>query len=566
MSKQNLLKGTLILTVANLINRLLGLVNQALVLRLMGSEGYGLFQLAIPIYLLLLILTTAGIPIAISKLVAEEHARGNFLKARKVLQWSVLRLGLTGLVVALGLALILPKLGNKVMVDPRAGWCLLVLLPSIPISAVSSALRAYFQGIQNMTIPAAGQIIEQIVRVLTGLYLAARMSPWGIPLAAAGYASGIVFGEACGCLLLTIFYLRENNLSKFRTKYSPSQVPSAEPKSVQKPIQLQDSLFTKIWSIAGPVTFTRLTAVILLNVEAFLIPNQMLLLGYSRSESTAIYGLFTGVALTLISIPSIFTTAISTNLLPAVSAAWVRKDWLWLKDRLSRILGYTVMAGLPVLVILGIFPNEISTLIFKVNGAAIPVRILAMGGIFLYLLQTTNGILLGLGKAKRVLANTFIFALVRISGIYTLTSIGIMLQQGNGAFAQSSIPFLNLLEGQLVNLGLVTIFNNGLGVIALAYIISFVIGAALNFIPLYRRFIAWNLSMNIIIPMMAAAGMGCLMLKIVDQIPKTILVTAPILVQVMVIGLFSYFILLIAGGSIKVGEVRKLLFSSAFRK
>ncbi|NLC06866.1 MAG: oligosaccharide flippase family protein, partial [Syntrophomonadaceae bacterium] len=154
MSDQRLIKGTLVLTMANLINRLLGLVNQVLVLRLIGSEGYGLFQLAIPIYLLALVITTAGIPVAVSKLVAEELVRGNQWSARQILRWSVIRLGIIGLGFAITLAILLPSAGSKIMADPRAIWCVLVLIPALPITAISSALRGYFQGIQRMTIPA----------------------------------------------------------------------------------------------------------------------------------------------------------------------------------------------------------------------------------------------------------------------------------------------------------------------------------------------------------------------------------------------------------------------------
>ena len=126
MAKQNLVQGTLVLTGANLFNRILGLINQALILRFIGSEGYGLFQLAVPIFLFMLILTTAGLPVAISKRVAEENTRGNLSQARQILGWSARRLGLTGLLLAGGLIIILPGFGPRLMADPRAGWCLLV--------------------------------------------------------------------------------------------------------------------------------------------------------------------------------------------------------------------------------------------------------------------------------------------------------------------------------------------------------------------------------------------------------------------------------------------------------
>ncbi len=562
MAKQNLVQGTLVLTAANLFNRILGLINQALILRLIGSEGYGLFQLAVPIFLFVLILTTAGLPVAISKRVAEENTRGNLPLARQILGWSVRRLGLTGLLLAGGLGIILPGFGPRLMVDPRAGWCLLVLLPALPISAVSSAFRAYFQGIQNMALPAVGQMLEQIVRVITGMYLAARLMPWGIPFAAAGYAFGIVLGETCGCLLLVGYYLWE----KQRTKtVHGSQLPPAgrriplPPKS--KPAPAAEPIFASLWSIAGPVTYTRLISVLLLNVEAHLIPGQLLRLGYSPAEATAMYGLFTGVALTLISIPSIFTTAISTNLLPAVSAAWIRKDWSWLRNRLSLTLSYSLMAGIPILVLLGIFAPQITLLIFRVPGAALPVRVLVCGGIFLYLLQTTNGILLGLGQAKRVLANTLLFALVRILCLYGLTSLSLRIQAERGLGGPMTFPFLNLLLPYLpsnLNFDLADLLHNGLGIIALAYVISYLVGAFLNFIPLYRRFINWELKRELLIPLLAAAGMGWIMANLTISLPMPGLNPVRLL-GIMGLGLASYLAFLLAGGSLQLNEIRRLI-------
>lgn len=558
MAGQNLVQGTLVLTAANLFNRILGLINQALILRLVGSEGYGLFQLAIPIYLFLLILTTSGLPVAISKRVAEENTRGNLPQARRILSWSVRRLGLTGLLLAGALVIILPGFGSRLMVDPRAGWCLIALLPALPIAAVSSAFRAYYQGFRNMTLPAAGQVAEQIIRVMAGLYLAARFLPWGIQFAAAGYALGLVLGETGGCLLLIGYYFWE----KYRAGSALGRQSLPGHKALQQPAgssRTPEPILSSLWSIAGPVTYTRLITVLLLNAEAHLIPGQLLRLGFSQSEATAMYGLFTGVALTLISIPSIFTSAISANLLPAVSAAWLRQDWTWLRNRLSATLSYSLMVGIPVLVFLGIFAPEISILIFRVPGAALPVRVLAGGGVFLYLLQTTNGILLGLGQAKRVLVNTLLFALIRILSLYGLTSLVLGMPADRGLGGPLTLPFLNSLLPHLpANINLTGLLQTGLGMVALAYVISYAAGALLNLIPLYRRFINWKLKRDLLIPLAAAAGMGWIMAGLLVPLGRPGLNLVELL-GIMGVGLASYLIFLLAGGSLPLQEIRRLI-------
>ncbi|MGI6648604.1 MAG: putative polysaccharide biosynthesis protein [Bacillota bacterium] len=545
MSDRHLIKGTLVLTTANLVNRLLGLVNQVLVLRLIGSEGYGLFQLAIPIYMLALVFTTAGIPVAVSKLVAEELAGKNSRSAHQILRWSVIRLGITGMGLAIVLALLLPSIGSKIMADPRAIWCVLVLIPTLPITAVSSAFRGYFQGIQRMAIPAVAQVIEQAVRVVVGLYLAKQMTPWGVSWAATGYTAGVFVGETAGCLLLISFYI--GGLSFFkRNKYLPpkNHIKSSQTNFASTNLSTtnnETSVFReRIWPIAGPVTLTRIAAVLLLNAEAILIPSRIENLGYSQSEATALYGLFTGVVLTLVSIPNIFTTAISTNLLPAVSAAQVRKDHAWLKKRLTQSIYYTIIISFPLLVILWVVPEKVSSLIFGVTGAGVPLRVLATGGLFLYVIQITNGVLNGLGRVNLVLGNSLIMAIVRIGAIYIFTSRILV----NYYFYGSS--FAAILE-------------SGVGAVALAYILSYVVGVALNLTPL-NQIITLDIKQDLIIPLVAGFGMGVILHQIVYRIQLPILEEIPLLILASLIGLTAYLAILIWGDSLKISEARAILF------
>jgi stage V sporulation protein B len=212
------------------------------------------------------------------------------------------------------------------------------------------------------------------------------------------------------------------------------------------------------------------------------------------------------------------------------------------------------MASLPVLVILGVFPEEISNLIFQTNGAEIPVRILALGGIFLYLQQTTTGILLGLGQANRILANTIIYASVRIFGILAFTYLGVILSEGN------------VILNQVLQPNLAAILKNGLGVISLAYILSYFIGAVVNYVPLCRRIISCNPGPDFMGPLFAAVGMGLLMLQLLNQVLQIVPISISILLEVIMFGLITYLILLVAGGSLNISETRRLLFDAVLRK
>ncbi|MDH7479403.1 MAG: oligosaccharide flippase family protein, partial [Syntrophomonadaceae bacterium] len=212
-ARRPLVQGTVIQASVNLYNRLLGIISQALVIRVLGTEGYGLYQLSVPIFLLALVLATAGIPLAVTKVVAYEGSRGNFAGIRSIMRWSLIWLLLLGTVLSILLALLWPLLVRYWVFDPRAHWCILVLGLSLPVIATASALRGYFQGIQRMEIPALAQMFEQSVRVGSGLYLAHLLLPFGITWATAGYAAGVLLGELSGLLLLTFFYLKSSRRS-----------------------------------------------------------------------------------------------------------------------------------------------------------------------------------------------------------------------------------------------------------------------------------------------------------------------------------------------------------------
>ncbi len=100
MPRNGLLYGAIILFAANLINRILGFIYQYLIMRYVGSEAYGLFYMVFPVYMTALVLTTAGIPLAISKLVSEKVSMGRYGEAHKVFRVAFMMLFISGFLVS----------------------------------------------------------------------------------------------------------------------------------------------------------------------------------------------------------------------------------------------------------------------------------------------------------------------------------------------------------------------------------------------------------------------------------------------------------------------------------
>lgn len=202
MTKQTLVQGTILLILAGLVTRILGFVNRIVMARVMGPEGVGLYMMAVPTFLLAVTLTRLGLPIAISKLVAEADATGDRSKVKKILIVSLAITGVLSILITIALFIAAPLLAQYFFTDKRTIWPLLAIAPVVPVIAVSSVLRGYFQGLQNMRPSAYSQVIEQVVRIalvalLTGLFL-----PYGVEYAAAGAMISVIIGELASLLYM----------------------------------------------------------------------------------------------------------------------------------------------------------------------------------------------------------------------------------------------------------------------------------------------------------------------------------------------------------------------------
>ncbi len=209
MTKQTFLKGAFILIIAGLITRFLGFVNRIVIARIMGAEGVGLYMMAVPTLILVINLTQLGLPVAISKLVAEAEANNDRGKIKKILVVSLSITAVLSLIFTTVMILFAPFVAQTLLTDERAYYPLIAISPIVPIVALSSVMRGYFQGKQNMKPTAISQVIEQIVRITLVAVTTTAFLPLGIEYAAAGAMISVVFGELAS-LLFMIFMFKTN--------------------------------------------------------------------------------------------------------------------------------------------------------------------------------------------------------------------------------------------------------------------------------------------------------------------------------------------------------------------
>ena len=174
-------KGTLILTAAGLMVKILASVNRIFLSRLLGGEGIGLYQLAYPLYNLLVGIVAAGIPAAMSLIVARYAAKKEWGSVHRVVTVSFPFLALLGLAVSLAAYGLIPCLFSSGLIkDERALVPMLFCVPALLLTVPLAGLRGYFQGFQEMRPTALSQILEQFFRVAFMLVLSVWLLPKGL--------------------------------------------------------------------------------------------------------------------------------------------------------------------------------------------------------------------------------------------------------------------------------------------------------------------------------------------------------------------------------------------------
>ncbi|MGM9923738.1 MAG: stage V sporulation protein B [Bacillus sp. (in: firmicutes)] len=401
-------QGTLILLVAGFITRILGFVNRIIIARAIGSEGVGLYMMALPSLFLVITFTQLGLPVAIAKFVAEANAAGDEKKIKKILVVSLsVTLGLS-FIFTPALFWLAPWLSETMFTDARIYWPLIAITPIIPIVAVSAVIRGYFQGKQNMKPAAVSQIIEQAVRI--GLIITATREflPYGIEYAAAAAMCASVIGELASLLyLLTLFKLKKH--FEVRKHFFAFVANGKE-------------TLKQLLSIALPSTGSRIVGNVSWFLEPIVVAQSLAIAGISSSLATQQYGELTGFALPLLMLPSFITLALSTSLVPAVSEAQSIGKMNLVAHRLHQALRITFITGCLAVVILFVFADPLMKLMYGETKAAVYITFLAPIFIFSYYQTPLQSVLQALNLAKAAMYNSLIGAIVKLVLIFILSS------------------------------------------------------------------------------------------------------------------------------------------------
>lgn len=405
--KSNIIKGTLILSCASILSRIIGFIYRIYLADILGEQLLGTYQLIFPIYVLCFTIYGAGMQSAISQVVATLMGKNNTHSKDEGLNESVPKdrtprtILLAGTILSFILALFLSIFINfnskwiacNILMVPNCDIYLKLLTYLFPFCSISACICGYQYGLENAKPPAIAGIIEQITRILFVFIVQGFFSDKEICCQIAVY--GLTVGEFFG-FLYNMSTIKNKTFNKRKNK-----------------ISLKES-FKLLLPVFISLTSIKLTISLLHSVESIFIPASLVKYGYTMNEALSVYGIYSGMAMPFIMFPATITMAISTMLLPAVSKAHSSGNKKQIKKLIRRTSYFCLVTGMAATVFFLLFGNICASLFFHNELAGRYLTVMSFLCPFLYLNMTYSSILNGLGKPHMTFVITVVCTLIKI--------------------------------------------------------------------------------------------------------------------------------------------------------
>ena len=417
-SKNMFLSGVLILSVSNIIIKIIGLMFKIPLTYIIGDSGMGYFNSAYTIYVWFYMISTAGLPVAVSIMISEARAKGHFREVSRIFR------------VTLCMFLIIGALGTALMMFGSRGFSALIgnegarlsivaIAPTLFFICISSAVRGYFQGFQYMTPTAISQLIEAAGKLIFGIVLAMfAVNRYGngqseLPRVAAYAIFGLDIAVFLGMLFLIFSLLR------FRGRYSFAESDGGEVRS-------RGRIAAMIAKIAIPVTVSASVMSLTNLIDLSIVMRRLQSIGLSAEMSNAVWGNYSSLAVPMFNLPPILIYPISYSIVPLLSGYIASGDREKAYRSMTAAMRICAIIILPMALGLSVMAEPILKLIYNVNSAqmAAPLlSVLALSVFFVGMISITNAILQASGNERLPIISMVAGAVVKIISSTVLIGI-----------------------------------------------------------------------------------------------------------------------------------------------
>ncbi len=427
------MEGAAVLVIAHLLVKVIGACFKIPLANILQETGMAYFSRAYNLYAALFVMATAGLPVAVSKMVSESLAKKNYAESKKILRAAVALLSIIGVIGTCVLLFGARAFADKAFNSPGSYLSIVAISPAIFFISVLSAFRGYFQGHSNMIPTAYSEVLEAVSKLVIGLLGAYLFVASSYEVAAAGAISGVTIGGLLALLLLVLFYYKNKNTNPLTdaTKASSSK-----------------KIFVRLLTIAVPITIGAAVMSLTNVIDTFMISQRLSTItvdenmfktlteffgvsadkvrigeGISSSAADVMYGSYSGYAMSLFNLPPSIVTSISMSIVPAISAALATNDGKQAKLLTESSVRITTMFALPCAIGLSVLSAPILVCLYNNTRAEYTLSLLSLAIIFVCIVSVTTAILQASGHVFIPVRNMLIGGAFKVVSNFTLIAI-----------------------------------------------------------------------------------------------------------------------------------------------
>ena len=416
--KQNFLQGTALLAMATAIVKVIGAIYKIPLNAIIGKQGFSYYSTAYEIYNVLLMISTAGLPVAMSRMISQANSLGHTNRIRRIYKTSraiFLTLGIAGSLLMTLFCRQLAEFQNQ----PDAWAAIGALGPCCLLICVMSTFRGFFQGHSNMLPTSVSQVLEAVVKLVVGMLAALLLlkSTGSVSLA----AGGAILGVTVSCMASSVYLF-----GKFRKAYGALEPSEEAAESYAETAK-------RLMAIAIPITIGSAGLQILTMLETKIYMGQLLGLGFTQMEADSMKGIY-NMSQTIYNMPCAFITPITISIIPAITAHLTLLDHKAAKATEESAARVTGLVCMPCAFGLATLAGPVTSLLGGYTGAdlALSTSLMSIMGfniIFNAVVLLTNAMMQAHGHAVVPVINMFVAGIMRLAVVYMLTgnpNIGIV--------------------------------------------------------------------------------------------------------------------------------------------
>ena len=421
MKKNKFITSAIILMIGSIITKLINMVIRIGISRTIGTTGMGVYMLVVPTFSLFISLSQMGLPVAISKLVSEKKSNN-----RNLVFSATFTIMAFNLILLTAIFLSANLIANKLLHDYRTYQAIKSMALVLPFISISSILRGYYFGKQKMIPHVCSNVIEDIVRMIV-IFIGLPISyNYGIEYAISFIILSNIVSETVSIMILLMFAPKKMQIKKSDIKPDYNNIKN-------------------IFKIGVPTTGSRLISSLGACLEPILLTSVLLTNGYSNNFIVTDYGVIPGHILPILVMPSFFTSAISSSLIPVISEAYVNQKYAYVKNKLKQAILLSLACGIPFTIFLIIFSNQSLSFLYNTTVGNNYLKIVAPFFLTYYIQTPLSAFLQAIGKSTHAMIDNLIGISLKLLIIFIL-----------GYF---NIGLFNLIIALVTNIIIVTLLH-----------------------------------------------------------------------------------------------------------